>query len=64
MLDEYQPVFSKEIERFSYQNKLDEALGFISFHVSDSLLFHIDDCKTLKESWDKLDSLFRKINEF
>ena len=64
MLAEAQPVFTKEIERFAYQNKLDEAMGLIGLHVSCSLLFHIADCKTPKASWDKLDSLFGKINEF
>jgi hypothetical protein len=29
-----------------------------------SLLFHIGECKTPKESWDKLASLFGKVNEF
>jgi hypothetical protein len=64
MLAKAQPMVTKEIERFTYQNKLDEAMGLIHFHVSDSLLFHIVDCKTPKASWDKLDSLFGKINEF
>jgi hypothetical protein len=57
-------VFTKEIERFAYQNKLDEAMGLIGLHVSDSLLFHITECKTPKASWDKLASLFGKVNEF
>jgi hypothetical protein len=39
-------------------------MGLIGLHVSDSLLFHIVDCKTLKASWDKLASLFGKVNEF
>jgi hypothetical protein len=64
MLVGAQPVFTKEIERFTYQNKLDESLGLIGLHVLDSLLFHIVDCKTLKAIWEKLDSIFGKINEF
>ena len=64
MLVEAQRVFTKEIESFVYLNKIDEAMGLIGLHVSDSLLFHIVDCKTLKASWDKLVSLFGKVNEF
>ena len=64
MLDEEQPTFIMEIEKFTYRNKMDEAMGLIGLHVSDSLLFHLDGCKTPKESWDKLDSLLRKVNEF
>ena len=39
-------------------------MGFIGLHVSESLLFHLDGCDTPKERWDKLASLFGKINEF
>jgi hypothetical protein len=39
-------------------------MGLIGLHVSDSLLFHIVECKTPKASWDKLASLFGKVNEF
>ena len=49
---------------FSYQNKLYEVMIFIGLHVSDSFLFHIVECKAPKESWDKLASLFGKVNEF
>lgn len=63
-LTENQPTFTKEMEKFAYQNKLDEAMGLIGLHVSDSLLFDLDGCDTPKESWDKLASLFGKINEF
>jgi hypothetical protein len=64
MLDEAQLVFTKEIKRFSYRNKLYEAMGPIGLRVSNSLLLHIVECKTPKASWDKLDSLFGKVNEF
>jgi hypothetical protein len=49
---------------FTYRNKLDEDMDLIGLHVSDSFLFHISYCKTLEASWDKLDSLFGKFNEF
>jgi hypothetical protein len=57
-------MFTKEIERFPYRNKLDESMGLIRWHVSDSLLFHIVDCKTSKASWDKLASIFEKSMNF
>jgi hypothetical protein len=49
---------------FTYRNKLDEDMGLIGLHVSDSFLFHIAYYKTFKSSWDKLASLFGKVNEF
>jgi hypothetical protein len=33
MLVEAQPMFTKEIKIFSYENKLDEAMGLIGLHV-------------------------------
>jgi len=39
-------------------------MGLIGLHFSDSFLFHLDGCQTPKESWDKLASLFGKVNEF
>jgi hypothetical protein len=62
MLAKAQPMFTRKIEIFSYRNKLDEAMGFIGLYVSDSLLFHIAECKNPKTSWDKLASLFGKVN--
>lgn len=35
-LGENQPTFTKEMEKFAYRNKLDEAMGLIGLHVSDS----------------------------
>ena len=52
------------MEKSAYQNKIDEVMGLIGLHVSNSLLFHLDGCDTPKKSWDKLASLFGKINEF
>ena len=39
-------------------------MGLIKLHLSDSLLFHLDGCETPKKRWDKLASLFGKVNEF
>ena len=57
-------MFTKEMEKFAYRNKLDEVIGLIKIHVSDSLLFHLDGCDKPKKSRDKLASLFGKVNEF
>jgi hypothetical protein len=64
MLAETQPMFTEEIEMFSNEKKVSEATSIIGLHVSDSFLFHIVECKAPKESWDKLASLFGKVNEF
>ena len=52
------------MEKFAYRNKLNEAMGLIELHVSDSLLFHFNGCDTPNQRWDKLASLFGKMNEF
>jgi hypothetical protein len=48
------PMFTKEIEKYAYRNKLDEAMGMIDLHVFDGLVFHLDGCKTTKSCWDNL----------
>ena len=48
------------LEKFKYLNKLDESFGFMCIHISRELMFHLDGLKTLKEVWDKLESLFGK----
>ena len=48
MLAEEKPMFTKDIEKFSIQNKLDEEMLLIGIHVSSSLLFHVDGCKRQK----------------
>lgn len=54
MLSENQSIFTKQIEIFSYNNKKDEKVGLIGLHVLDNLLFHLEECTTPKQSWDKL----------
>ena len=48
MLVEARPIFTKEIERSSYRNKLDEYMGLIGLHALDSQLFPIVECKITK----------------
>ena len=50
MLSKSQPIFTKEIEIFAYQNKLDEYMVLIGLHVSDSQLFPIVECNLPKQS--------------
>lgn len=63
-MDEEQPKFRKDYEKFDYRNKLDQAMGLIALHVFDSLLFHIEGCETPKQVWDKYKELFGKVSEF
>ena len=39
----------KYIEKSKYMNKLDEAFGFMSIHISKELVFHLKGLRTLKE---------------
>ena len=64
MFIESQPIFAKEIEIFSYRNKLDECMGLIGIHYLDSQSFPIVECKSPKQIQEKLSSLFGKVNEF
>lgn len=62
-LDEVQPDLQRPYEILIYRNKLDEAMGLISLHVSDSLLFHLDELLIPQDMWLKFDSLFERVNE-
>ena len=43
-----------------FLNKKDEAFRFLCLSVSQDLLFHLSGLKTLKEIWDKLETLYGK----
>ena len=64
MLDAEQPEFTRDYEQFVHRCKMDEAKGLIGLHVSDNFLFHIVECKTPKNVWDKLGELYGKPNHF
>ena len=51
------------IEKSRFLNKKDEAFGFLCLSISEDLLFHITDLKTLKQIWDKLESLYGKHDD-
>ena len=51
------------IKKSKHMDRLDEAFGYMCIHISRDLLFHIDGLKSLKEVWDKLESLFGKQDE-
>ena len=45
-------------EKAKWQNRLDEAYGFIFLSISHDILFHIDGLTTPNQVWTKLESLF------
>ena len=51
------------LEKLKYLNKSYETFGFMCIHISKELPFHLDGLKTLKEVWEKLESLFGKQDE-
>lgn len=42
---------------------MDESMGLLSLHVSDSILFHLDEFLNPRAMWLKFDSLFGRVNE-
>ena len=51
------------VEKNKFLNRLDEAFSFMCTHTSQDILFHLEGLMTPKESWDNLESLFRKQDE-
>lgn len=45
-------------------NKINEAMGLIYLSVLDKLQFHLDECSTPQEMWEKFNDFFDTINEF
>lgn len=43
---------------------MDQAMGLMALHISDSLLFHLEGCLTPRAIWTKFDGLFGTVNEF
>ena len=50
-------------EKIKYQNKMDEAYGFLYLSISKDLIFHIMGMNTSKEIWDQLTSLLDKQDD-
>ena len=50
-------------EKNKLLNRLDEAFGFLCSHISRDLLFHLEELKTPKEAWEKLEFMFGKQDE-
>ena len=44
-------------------NCSNEAFGFLCTHISRDLLFHLEDLRTPKEDWEKIEVLFGKQDE-
>ena len=51
------------VEKNKFLNRLNEAFGFMCIHISRDILFHLGGLKTLKETWEKLESLFGNQDE-
>ena len=51
------------VEKKEFLNQLDENFDFMCIHIFMDLLFHLQGLKTLKESCEKIESLFCKQDE-
>ena len=51
------------VERNKFMNRLDEAFGYLCTYISRDLFFHLEGSRTPRESWEKLEDLFRKQGE-
>ena len=51
------------VEKAKCFNKIDEAYGFLCLSISRELLFHLSSLSSLKEVWEKPESLFGKTDE-
>ena len=47
----------QHVEKNKFLNRLDEAFGFMCTHISWDILFHLEGLGTMKEAWEKLESL-------
>ena len=54
---------SSAIEKSRFLNKKDEAFSFLCLSISEDLLIHLMDLNTLKEIWNKLESLYGKHDD-
>ena len=50
-------------KKIKWHNRRDEAYGLLCLSISRDLLFHLDGLTSPNEVWDKLEEIFRKIDE-
>ena len=50
-------------KKIKWENRCDEARGFIGMAISIDLQFHISDIDEPDKAWEKLESVFGKHNE-
>ena len=50
-------------EKNKFLNRLDEAFGYLCTQIFRDLLFHLEDLRTPKEAWEKLEVFFGKQDE-
>jgi hypothetical protein len=64
----YRITFGKEKsptdddKKFKWVNRSDEACGLIGMSISPDLRFHLKEIDDLKKAWEKIESMFGKLN--
>jgi hypothetical protein len=49
-------------KKAKWDNRNDEAHGLIRMSISPNLRYHLQEIDDLEEAWDKIESLFGKLN--
>ena len=62
LIKEQKFTFKSDYETWSFTKATSEAFGLIKANVSESLWFHLDNITTPHDAWDKLESLFSKVD--
>jgi len=62
LIKEQKFTFKLDYETWSFTKEIGEAFGLIKSNVSESLWFHLENITTPYEIWDKLESLFGKVD--
>ena len=55
------PSDPNKINEWNHKNKI--AIGTLRKYVHEDLIFHIDNCKIVKEAWDKFVILYVKVDK-
>ena len=55
------PFDPDKLSEWNHNNKV--SIGTLRKYVHEDLIFHIDNCKIVKEAWDKFASLYAKVDK-
>lgn len=55
------PCGPNKLNEWNHNNKV--AIGTLRKYVHEELIFHFDNCKVVKEAWDKFASLYTKVDK-